>query len=543
MQDNAWSSLIRITHTMNHRSARLLAGAILATAAAGAGAAMQAADPAPIRFEISRFDVTGNSLLPAAVVDRAVAPYAGKERDFGDVQRALEALEAAYQQAGYSVVTVELPEQELDRGVVQLRVVQARIGRIAVTNNRHADEANVRRSLPGLQVGQTPNIADVSGSLKLANDNPARKIALKLQGGTAADEVDAVLDVTDEQPWKVMANFDNTGTGQTGKTHAGFVLQHANLFNRDHVLSLQYTTTVENPGRVKVYGVGYHVPLYALGDSLDFFGSYSNVDSGNVTAGVFDLAVSGKGAVYGARYTHNLAKRGRYASQLVLGVDYKAFRNSIVLLGQELGNDVTVRPLSATYQGTWTLPDSELAGSAALVRNVPGGSRCSKEDFMRARLHASDDYTLLRLSGSYSRLLPGDWQARAIVNAQLTGDALVPGEQFGAGGVSSVRGFAEREIANDAGAGGNLELYTPNLCGKLAWQCRALAFYDTAHVTRKHALPGELQGTTIASAGLGLRVLLSGHVNLQLDYGHVLRGGATGRDDANRLHVRLGLSY
>jgi hemolysin activation/secretion protein len=528
---------------MNHRSARLLAGAILVTAAAGAGAAMQAADPAPIRFEITRFDITGNTLLPAAVVARAVAPHAGKERDFGDVQRALEALEAAYQQAGYSVVTVELPEQELDRGVVQLRVVQAKVGRVTVKNNRYFDEANIRRSLPGLQGGQTPNIAAISTSLKLANENPGKKTTLKLQGGAAGDEVDAVLEVADEQPWTVMANIDNTGSSQTGKTHAGFVLQHANLFHRDHVLSLQYTTTVENPGRVKVYGIGYHVPLYGLGDSLDFFGSYSNIDSGNVTAGVFDLAVSGKGAVYGARYTHNLARRGRYDAKLVFGVDYKAFKNSILLLGQELGNDVTVRPLSATYQGTWTLPDSELAGSAALVRNVPGGSRGSQQDFTRARMHATDGYTLLRLSGSYSRLLPEGWQARAIVNAQLTGDALVPGEQYGAGGVASVRGFAEREIANDAGAGGNLELYTPNLCGKLAWQCRALAFYDTAYVTRKHALAGELQSTTIASAGLGLRVLLSGHVNLQLDYGHVLRGGATGRDDANRLHVRLGLSY
>ncbi|GGY53301.1 ShlB/FhaC/HecB family hemolysin secretion/activation protein [Pseudoduganella albidiflava] len=530
---------------MNHRSARLLAGAILA-AAAGApstASAMQDTGPAPLRFEIDRFDVTGNTLLPAAVVERAVAPHAGKERDFGDVQRALEALEAAYQQAGYSVVTVELPEQELDGGVVRLRVVQAKIGRVTVKNNRYFDEANIRRSVPGLQGGQTPNIAAISASLKLANENPARKTALKLQGGSAGDEVDAVLDVADEQPWKVMANLDNTGSSQTGRTHAGFVLQHANLFNRDHVLSLQYTTTVERPGRVKVYGVGYHVPLYGLGGSLDVFGSYSNIDSGSVTAGVFDLAVSGKGAVYGARYTHALARRGRYDARLVFGIDYKAFRNSIVLLGQELGNDVTVRPLSAAYLGTWTLPDGELAGSATLVRNVPGGSRGSQADFTRARSHARDDYTLLRLSGSYSRLLPGEWQARAIVNAQLTGAALVPGEQFGAGGVASVRGFAEREIASDAGAGGNLELYTPNLCGKLAWQCRALAFYDTAYVKRNHALPGELQSTAIASAGLGLRVMLPGHVNLQLDYGHVLRGGATGRDDANRLHVRLGLSY
>jgi hemolysin activation/secretion protein len=532
---------------MTHRSARLLAGAVFAAAAAAASARPAApaapAEPASLRFEIARFDVTGNTLLPAAAVEAAVAPHAGRERDFSDVQRAVEALEAAYRQAGYQLVTVQLPEQELDGGIVRLRVVQAKIGRVTVKGNRFFDEANIRRGAPGLQAGQVPNIAAVSASLKLANENPARQVALKLQGGAHDDEVDATLEVRDEAPWKASASIDNTGSDATGKTRTGFVLQHANLFGRDHVLSLQYTTTAEHPGRVKVYGIGYHVPLYAWGDALDFFAMYSNIDSGSVAAGVFAVAVSGKGAVYGARYTHHLARRGGYESKLVYGIDAKVFRNSIVLFGQQLGNDVTVRPASLAYQGAWALPGSELAGTAALVRNLPGGARGSQDDFTRARAHADDGYTLLRLSGSYSRALPGDWQARALVDAQLTGDALVPGEQFGAGGAASVRGFAEREIASDAGVAGNLELYTPNLCGRLAWQCRALAFHDTARVSRRHALPGELRGTTIAGAGLGLRVLLPRQLTLQLDYGHVLRGGATGRAGANRLHARLGLSY
>ena len=75
--------------------------------------------PAVVRFDISRFDVVGNSLLPNDVIEAAVAPFTGKGRDFGDVQKALEALEAAYHQRGFNVVQVELPEQELNQGVVR----------------------------------------------------------------------------------------------------------------------------------------------------------------------------------------------------------------------------------------------------------------------------------------------------------------------------------------------------------------------------------------------------------------------------------------
>jgi len=518
---------------MKYRLAALLATSLFASAALAEDV---------IRFDISRFEVQGNTLLPPAEVDRVVAAYAGKNRDFGDVQRALEALEAAYREAGYSVVKVELPEQELDRGVVRLTVVQTKIGRVTVKNNRYFDEANIRRSLPDLEGGKTPNLNRISNELKLANENPSKKVTMKLQSSEQDDEVDAALDVSDENPWKAMLNADNTGTAQTGRTHVGVVLQNANLFGLDHVASLQYTTSAQEPSRVKVYAAGYHIPLYSLGDSLDFFASYSNIDSGTVTAGVFNLAVSGKGAVYGARYTQSLAKRGNYESKLQYGIDYKAFKNSVVLLDQELGNNVTVHPISVSYMGSWTQPNSETGFQATVLRNIPGGSRGGQEDFTRARVDAKDSYTILRLGGSYTRVLPADWQARAIVNGQLTSDALIPGEQFGAGGASSVRGFNEREISSDVGAGGNLELYTPNVCGG-NWQCRALAFYDAAWIKRRHAQAGELESTNIASAGLGLRVLLSTNVNLQLDYGHVTHAGATGRDGEERVHVRLGLSY
>jgi len=526
---------------------RLFAGSLLAFAVfQPAGAQEHVDDPGAIRFDISRFAVQGNTLLAPQQIDDLLASYTGPARDFGDVQRALEALEAAYRARGYRLVAVQLPEQELAGGVVQLRVVETRIGRVSVRNNRWFDEANVRRSLPTLVPGSTPDVDAMSANLRQANENPSREMALNLKAGDVDDEVDAVLDVNDSSPWRATVNIDNTGNAQTGKTHLGFILQHANLFGRDHLASLQYVTSAEEPGRVKVYGAGYHVPFYDTGDALDLYASYSNVDSGTVSAGAFDLAVRGKGAVYGARYSQALRDRGGYQSQLSYGVEFKAFRNSVVLFDTQLGNDVTVHPVSIGYQGTLPLAAGQLGGQITLVRNVSGGARGAQEDFTLARSGAKDDYTLLRFGASISHALAGDWLVRAIANGQYTGNALIPGEQFGAGGAASVRGFVEREIANDRGVTLNLEAYTPNLCSNAGYNCRLLGFYDGAHLRRNHALPGELERMTIASAGVGVRMVLSTWANLQLDYGHVLRAsapGSTTRDNANRLHLRLALAY
>lgn len=527
---------------MTNRLARLLAGAMLAVAS-HAGMAQDAPADGVVRFDIARFNVTGNTLLSPKEVDAAVAPFVGTKRDFGDVQRALEALEAVYHALGYSVVQVELPEQELDKGVVLLKVVETKIGRVNVVGNRFFDEANIRRSLPMLEPGKTPNIRQVSAGIKLANENPAKKITMKMQSGEQDDEVNAKLEVVDESPWKVSANFDNTGTESTGKTHAGVVLQHANLFGRDHVASIQYTTTVEKPSQMAVWGAGYHIPLYSLGDSIDLVGSYSNVDSGTVAAGLVNLAISGKGTTMGIRYNKTLPKRGNYEPKLIYGFDNKVFKNFVLYESTNFGNDITVRPLSVNYLGAWTLDNGDANVSLTLARNVPGGSNGKQEDFNKGRLGAPANFTVLRFAGAFNRTLDKDWQLRSILNGQWTPQSLIPGEQFGAGGASSVRGFGEREISNDVGVSGNVELYTPSLCPtRETWQCRLLFFYDGAYAKRNHALPGELLNTTIGSVGIGLRYLVGAGVNVQVDFGHIVHAGTTAGTDKNKIHVRVGLS-
>lgn len=498
------------------------------------------------RFDISRFEVNGNTLLPADAVSGILTPFTGKQRNFGHVQMALEALEAAYHKLGFNVVQVALPEQELNQGVVRFEVIETRVGKVRVEGNQVYTEENIRNSVPGLVPGKTPNIADVSASLKLANENPGKKTTLQLQSGDKDDEINALLKVADDKAWRVAASVDNGGNKSTGESQLTMQLQHANIAGRDHVLSLQYTTTLENPSQVSVYGAGYHLPLYSLGDSIDLFASYSDVDSGSVLAGIYNLQVSGRGTVFGGRYNQILRRIGDYESRLSYGLDYKEFQNSVDLQGLQLGNDITVHPISIAYTGVLGTADGEFSMGVTAMRNIPGGSQGSSADFNRVRQGAPAAYTLLRYSAGYMKVLPADWQMRASLSGQYTNDALVPGEQFGAGGASTVRGFGERDVSNDTGHLVNVELYTPNVCASLqtvAAQCRWLAFYDVARVRRNKPLPGEDMAASIGSAGVGMRLSVDKYLTLQMDYGYVVDGGLTREKGDSRLHFRLGLTY
>src|SRR3984957_16718543 len=303
---------------------------LLAVFAVPLHAAVQPGDPIG-SFEITRFEVEGDTLLGPRRVQDAVAGFTGKARAFSAVEQAMAALESAYHKHGFGLVKVILPEQELNAGIVRLKVVETRIGKVRVVGNTAHSEANIRRSLPDVTPNAIPNTEAISAELRMANENPSKKVNLELQSGEQPGVIDALEQVTDSRTWSVGGELDNSGYESSGRTHLTAQYQNFDLGGLDHTFSAQYTTSTEDPSKLRVYGAGYHLPLYGYADSLEFYGTYSTIHSAIVAAGLLDLQVSGAGAVFGVHFNHNLPRIGHYDSQLGLGLHRKEDRDDNAL--------------------------------------------------------------------------------------------------------------------------------------------------------------------------------------------------------------------
>lgn len=505
--------------------------------------APQEAIPAP-RFDINRFEVIGNTLLPAPEVERLVAPYTGTSKDFADIQRALEALEQSYRDLGYGVVQVILPEQDITKGMVQFRVRQPAVGRVTIEGHTQFNPENIRYSLPTVKEGETPNSKAIARNLQLTGEHPVKQTSVLLRSGATEDQIDVNIKVADHKPWRVFLSADNTGTPETGDYRVGFGYQHSNLFNHDHSLTAQFITSPDHVDDVQVYGLGYRIPLYRWNAALDLIAGYSDVNSG-VVQGLFN--VSGSGTIFGARLGYILPKWGEVEQKFALGLDYRAFKNEVLFAGQGFVPDITIHPVSLTYSGLRRLTAAEFSYYGVAVRNIPGGDDGQADDFQRSRAGAEADYTLFRYGANYLHAFRNDWQIRTGFNAQYTDDSLVSGEQFGAGGQDSVRAFRLREATNDKGYSGTLELYTPDFGGKLGWgegvRTRLLAFFDIGQLRRNNALPGEVAKENLSSVGLGLRVGKTNAYSFRLDVGQVLDGAGSRTQDDIRANASVVLIY
>jgi len=288
--------------------------------------------------------------------------------------------------------------------------------------------------------------------------------------------------------------------------------------------------------------VGYWIPVYASRGALDFVAGYSNVNSGTVQ-GLF--TVSGSGTILGARYTQMLPRIGAYDQRLSVGLDYRAFKQNVALVGTtgSILPDITVHPVSIAYTGRLSEVGSDLCVAASVWENVPGGNDATQDAFNAQPRVGPARYRIYRLSGAWAKALPKDYLFRAVASTQFTRDPLISGEQFGMGGQDSVRGFYEREAANDVGARISAELYGPDFGEKIGttWRARLLGFIDAASGYDRGPAPNTNNG--LSSIGLGLRINQGRSLSIRVDAAQVINGSATRPDNRGRVHFALAYSF
>jgi hemolysin activation/secretion protein len=501
--------------------------------------------PAAERFPVKAARIEGNTLLPEDRVAPLVTPLIGSERTLADLRRAAATVQETYRDAGYGGVVAFVPEQDLSAGNVVIRVLEGKLARVKISGNQRYDEANIRQSLPNLRQGETPWVRAIDRDIQLANENPVKQLRVVLTAGQKPAEIDANIEVAEDNPLRFLVGFDSTGTEATGNYRLSVGIQHANLWNRDHIATFQYQTSPSKPDLVQIYSLGYRLPLYGLSATIDALFAHSNVDNGTTTTPAGPLQFTGKGDVVALRANRYLVRLGEYDHRLTLGVDWRNYDNQCSLgsfgaagCGPAAAS-VTVLPLSLTYTAQVQGPELSWGYSAALAQNVGGSDQA---EFNAVRVGAPKNYSVLRLSAFANRSLPAGFGVQARVSTQYSRDALIPGEQFGLGGANSVLGYRERELAGDRGFYANLEGLGPDFGNSLKTEglnLRPVLFAHWGRLANHLDTPCALHHCSISSVGVGLRFALGKTVSGRFDLGYALQEGVQTRAGDTRGDIAL----
>ncbi len=501
-----------------------------------------------IRFTVERFEISGDNPI-GEVADQVLETYTGEQYGLEGLSAARDALEQALIAAGYNFHRVSLPPQDLLGGTVELRISRFAIGAIEVEGNTYFDADNIRNSVPGLRVGETPNTQELSRSLKIANEHASKSTLLRFKEGEVSDTIDAVLAVKDRDPQVFFVSLDNTGPEDDEEWRTTLGYQNGNLFNRDHALTATLTTAPEDTSSTQQIGINYHVPLYEHGASLDFL--LSDSDSAGETGGDDGfgqsiapgtgggqaLEITGEGTVYGIIYNRPLLTDGSFNHAWSIGFQHKNFDNKSEFGDSEIsGADVLSVPLELGYSFTRQAPGNSFFGSLTLVQEIGDDD----DEYDGDRFEAESGWTALRFNLSYDQLFAGEYLFHLGFSGQQTDALLISGEQFGIGGAATLRGFEERSVTGDLGYLLNLEIWFPPVTEYLL---RFLVFSDFGYTEFNDGdTPGN-EGIDFdtSSYGLGMFWAWRESLSVSLNYGYINKGGGLddtiNQDGDDKLHL------
>jgi hemolysin activation/secretion protein len=540
------------------RGASLIALAIAALGFAGGPVAAQpAGQPAAtagaagpgVLLVVARYDVTGINPLSAQETEDALRPFLGEHRDLASLEAAAAALENLMRERGFAFHRVIVPAQRPEKGVVRLEVLRFNLVSINVQGNTHFTRENILRSLPALVPGESPDVNELARQLSLLNEHPAKRVTINMSESRKGDGLDANVLVRDTKPSQFFAglignsrdeyNLVNQNTGYTRLT-LGY--QNSNLWERDHVGTLAYTTSPENFDAVKQYAGYYSLPLYSLSSQLAGYYVRSDINTGSIPVGGQPFNVSGRGEFYGLRATYTLPRVADTTQLLSIAYDIRSFESSVNALGLAQSTPVTTHPLSLRYQARAERGWGGASGFLEYAVNV-GGSDAAGFNAARSGGGATDQWNAWR-AGFDANYLWNNWVLASRVRAQYSGDFLISGEQFGLGGATSVRGLREREFAGERGYTVTFEGTGPALFGGV----RPVVFVDHGYAflrTGPTAVAGTVTGGQSAtSLGVGARWNWQRSLDVSADLAYVADGlpSAPGVQGTRAGHVKLHFS-
>ncbi|MDO9105057.1 MAG: ShlB/FhaC/HecB family hemolysin secretion/activation protein [Methylovulum sp.] len=520
-------------HPLNPLGHRLLGCALISAGLCLGTAQSSAATPAAIRFTVQHFSVEGESPLPPKAIAAYFQPLQQRQYNLKELQDVGKGLESAIREQGYPFYRVVLPPQTLESGNVKLQIVSFALGDISVTGNQYFDNKNIIASLPGLKSGESPNMDELSGYLKVANKHPSKQLQLTFKHSETADKVDAKINVAEQRPYQASLTFNTVGTKNSGNIRMTGALQHSNLWGMDHILNGSYTTSPDHADSVEQYGVSYSLPVYRLKSWLSSYYAYSNVNNGTVG----DFSVTGSGEMYGIHYQQLLPKLGRYEHWLDVGLDNRYFINDIQFGTTQLGANIRSTPVSVLYKGEYPWKTAHIGYYAQWSGNAGIGDHNSQADYNASRFAADQGWNLLRYGSTLSVNLQ-QWLIQTALTAQYSGDSLIAGEQLGIGGSYDVRGYQERETSADSGEIVKFEITTPS------WQKVSLfAFYDYGHGYLNNAFPGSLTDWNLSSTGVGANWQWQDHVQAKIAVANALNNAVTTQAGDARIHASIVLRY
>ena len=483
-------------------------------------------------FLIQEIRMTDANSLSQFRKKKIIAPFIGKCLDpklLGDI---IAAVNGYYQGKGYVTTQVLVPKQNLQNGILELKIIEGKIEKISLGKDR-AIEKMQKFTAFGNAEGDVLNINDINQGMYQINRLQSNSVVMKIEPGSSSGNSKIVIDNDKKFPAHFTAGVDNLGNEFTGTQRSNFTSSFDNLLFLNDNLNLSYTTNLHDDSGskdIKSFMGGISIPFKYNTFSYDYSRSEFRGHNPGQTALFTGFSYLRKLTIdhvflnqTNFRFSTNASLAAKESASYLGGVlnDNSKRKLTIINVGFVVSSyldDTTNIYIKPSYSRGLKILNSQ--------QDQPNlDTDVAKAQFQVFKLYASASKKLIIPNLNAPLTLTTE------MDSQLARDTLFGSEQFSVGGYYSVRGFCEDYISGDSGyylrnkaifnvGSVLLPLIKKENLGYWAQlnKFKLEPFYDYGHVKNK------FNSDSGRMAGAGVKTTFeSRHFNASVTYGQALQ--------------------
>ncbi|NLT67751.1 MAG: ShlB/FhaC/HecB family hemolysin secretion/activation protein [Acidobacteria bacterium] len=422
-------------------------------------------DPDAVPFFVRRIQFTKSEIIRTDELEKLAADYQGREQTLPRLQALAAAVNDEYRKRGVVTAQAVIPPQDVSAGIVEIRLVEGRLGNILLKGSNSTSTAYVLKRI-GMKPGDLVDLQRLERDLLRFNRTNDVQLQAQLAPGTAFSTTDLRLFMREPSRHSLRTFVDDGGGFSTGEYRGGVTYSNRSLFGYRDDLSL---STVQSDGQHS-YSIRYGLPFNRSGGrvALAYYQDHTEIRHGSYSS--LDISGESRSVVFSLRQPVYL---GRFGQIDLLG-GAKARRNKtwisdIFVAGTDtIDGSIGIEAQRADSHGYWVGSYSFTTGSA--------------------RAEERSDYWHGRGWVHRRQYLTDRWSAVGSFSWQNTARRMLPAsEQFIIGGEGTVRGLPVGTYGGNSGLTLSAELHHPIVTifpgdGDAPLEFNGFLFFDFGHV-------------------------------------------------------------
>lgn len=468
----------------------------------------------------------GNTIFKDNILKKCVLNNINQNLSMNGVLNLCACIKAFYVKKGYFLARTYCPPQEVEKGILKIKILEGNLGDILVINNKKYKTAFIKGYFERF-LDKPINYYSLMEALLLVNENLKLEVGSVFKKGKKYGTVDLVLQVKDELPLTIYIDENNYGSLFTSKYRSGAKAEVGNLLTNGDVLTI--TQVFGNPFNALYFSLyDYKLPLTKRGTLLDFSYLFSLFSVNQLE----ELNLQGRSDIFSTEITQAIYRTKLLNMDFYSSFDIKQIEN--FSLGDATSRD-DLRNLNLglsldyidSIKGRTYLDFTTCIGIPSFL----GGSKAV--DPNSSRPGAGARFAIFRLDLIRLQQVVHDQFIYFHLNTQITANKLPLPEQIFIGGMPTIRGYRLANALGDKGYYFNLEYRMPFLflannkvpLLKKNWKdfLQIIGFFDNGQVfLTGSSTSNEKNKVSLSSIGFGLRVFGPWKLDFALDVGYPL---------------------